>query len=383
MFSFVFVVNVEAQAAVFDVVRYGAVADGKTDNTKAFSEAWNQACQTRGSTMVLIPKGTYLLNPIIFEGPCKGRTGFSIQGTLKASTDKQYFGLGYWINFRYVNDLAIDGRGSLDGQGPSAWPYNSCSKASSCRVLPTSLKLDFITNSIVNGITLIDSKQVQINLFACQGLKISNVKIQAPADSPNTDGIHMGKSIDIEIFNSEISTGDDCISLSPGSRNINVHNVLCGPGHGISVGSLGKGPDEDDVEALAVRNSTFVGTENGVRVKTWATNYPSNVRNLTYDQIHMVNVRNPIIIDQKYCLTGNCKQGSSSSQVQIRDVKFRNIWGDSTSEVAVDLECSQSRPCQGIELNNIDLVYNKGPARSYCSNAGGVALGRQTPPSCL
>lgn len=155
---------------------------------------------------------------------------------------------------------------------------------------------------------MIDSKQVHINLFACQGLKISNVKIRAPADSPNTDGIHMGKSIDIEIFDSKISTGDDCISMSPGARNINVHNVVCGPGHGISVGSLGKNPNEDDVEALVVRNCTFVGTENGVRVKTWASNYQSNVRNLTYDQINMVNVRNPIIIDQQYCPSGRCNQ---------------------------------------------------------------------------
>lgn len=34
MFLFAFVVNVQAQVVVFDVVRYGAVADGKTDNTK-------------------------------------------------------------------------------------------------------------------------------------------------------------------------------------------------------------------------------------------------------------------------------------------------------------------------------------------------------------
>lgn len=152
-----------------------------------------------------------------------------------------------------------------------------------------------------------NSKQVHMNLFACRGLKISHIQIRAPANSPNTDGIHMGYSNDIEVFDSGIATGDDCISLSPGSRNVRVHNVVCGPGHGISVGSLGKGPNEADVEEVHVWNCTFVGTQNGVRVKTWATNYPGNVRHLTYDGIQMINVGNPIIIDQQYCPSNNCK----------------------------------------------------------------------------
>ncbi|KAM0947221.1 putative endo-polygalacturonase [Dioscorea sansibarensis] len=72
--------------------------------------------------------------------------------------------------------------------------------------------------------------------------------------------------------------------------------------HGCSIGSLGKGEvREDVVENVTVRNSMLTGTENGVRIKTWAK--PSNgyVKAITFENILMRHVNNPIIIDQGYC----------------------------------------------------------------------------------
>ena len=104
--------------------------------------------------------------------------------------------------------------------------------------------------------------------MGCYNLKINDLKITAHADSPNTDGIHIGRSNGIEISHSVIATGDDCVSLGQGSKNILVSDVFCGPGHGISVGSLGKDTKDEEVVGLTVRNCTFTGTSNGVRVKT-------------------------------------------------------------------------------------------------------------------
>ncbi len=178
-----------------------------------------------------------------------------------------------------------------------------------------SLRFDFVTNSRISHLTSINSKNAHVNLFACKGIMIDNVHLQAPADSPNTDGIHIGTSSTIEISNSIIATGDDCVSMSPGSQNIHVRNVKCGPGHGISVGSLGGSAGEEDVSGLLVTNCTFTGTDNGVRVKTWAKPHASNVFNLTFADIIMENVRNPIIIDQRYCPSASCVQVASSCPI--------------------------------------------------------------------
>ncbi|GAY61202.1 hypothetical protein CUMW_208020 [Citrus unshiu] len=83
----------------------------------------------------------------------------------------------------------------------------------------------------------------------------------------NWDGIE-ARSNGIEISHSVIATGDDCVSLGQGSKNILVSDVFFGPGHGISVGSLGKDTKDEEVVGLTVRNCTFTGTSNGVRVKT-------------------------------------------------------------------------------------------------------------------
>lgn len=68
-----------------------------------------------------------------------------------------------------------------------------------------------------------------------------------------------------------------------------------------SIGSLGKELNEAGVQNVTVTNAVFSGSDNGVRIKSWAR--PSNgfVRNILFQNIVMNNVDNPIIIDQNYC----------------------------------------------------------------------------------
>ncbi|XP_040369193.1 exopolygalacturonase [Rosa chinensis] len=233
---------VHAQRKVFDVTNYGARADGKIDNSKAFINAWNGACQNIGGGMVLFPKGTFVVAPVVLPGRCKGPMELEIQGTLQASKEvKDFIGIDHWITIQYVDGLNISGGGTLDGLGADGWGYNDCLKnPGRCKQLPATLRLDFVTKGYITNITSINSKNTHINLFACKEVLIRNIKISAPGESPNTDGIHIGNSQNIYIVDSQISTGDDCVSVLPGSQYINVTGVQCGPGHGISIGSLGR-----------------------------------------------------------------------------------------------------------------------------------------------
>lgn len=55
------------------------------------------------------------------------------------------------------------------------------------------------------------------------------------------------------------------------------------------------------MQNVTVKTATFTGTQNGLRVKTWAR--PSNgfVRDVSFQHIVIVNAQNPVIIDQNYC----------------------------------------------------------------------------------
>lgn len=139
-------------------------------------------------------------------------------------------------------------------------------------------------------------------------IRLNGLHIFAPEDSPNTDGMHISKSNGVRVSKTVIRTGDDCVSLGQGATNVNITRVTCGPGHGISVGSLGKLPNELDVTGVNVRNCTMVGTTNGIRIKTWPASGPSKAAGFLFSNIVMDNVKYPIIIDQNYGTNSNKDQ---------------------------------------------------------------------------
>ncbi|XP_060673793.1 exopolygalacturonase-like [Ziziphus jujuba] len=220
--------------------------------------------------------------------------------------------------------------------------------------LPPEKEVDF-SIELIPGVQAADSKMFHINLLGCNNLKLESLNISAPKDSPNTDGIHIGYSKNIEISSSTIGTGDDCVSLGQGSKNINIFDISCGPGHGISVGSLGNYPDEREVLIrLSVWNCTSNETQNGVRIKTWPDNTTDGfVSNIVFDDIFMNNVGNPIIIDQKYCPYYKCRP-ELASHINVSNLSYTNIHGTSASKVAVSLVCSSDFPCQNVKIGDIN-----------------------------
>lgn len=76
--------------------------------------------------------------------------------------------------------------------------------------------------------------------------------------------------------------------------------ITCGPGHGISIGSLGKRLNELDVQGVIVKNCTLIGTTNGLRIKTYEGSSPSKASVMLFQDIVMHDVKNPIVVDQNY-----------------------------------------------------------------------------------
>ncbi|XP_020416298.1 polygalacturonase-like [Prunus persica] len=173
----------------------------------------------------------------------------------------------------------------------------------------------------------------------------------------NTDGIHIGRSTGINITATTIGTGDDCISIGDGTKDLTVTNVTCRPGHDIAIGSLGRYPEEEPVSGINIQKCTLTDTTNGVRIKTWpASPKDSTASDIHFEDITMVNVGNPILIDKEYCPWNECKKGVPS-KVKISNVSFKNIKGTCTDPVAVKLACSPGLPCENVELSDIDLKY--------------------------
>jgi len=71
----------------------------------------------------------------------------------------------------------------------------------------------FVNNSNIKDITSLNSKMGHFNFFSVHHFNITGVTITAPGDSPNTDGIKMGSCSNIQISDTNIGTGDDCIAI--------------------------------------------------------------------------------------------------------------------------------------------------------------------------
>ncbi|PHU15226.1 Polygalacturonase [Capsicum chinense] len=155
-------------------------------------------------------------------------------------------------------------------------------------------------NLKVRDIRMLNSQQMHISISNSIHVEVSHIIVQAPAKSPNTDGIHISSSTLVAIKDCTIRTGDDCISIVNNSSNILVKNIACGPGHGISIGSLGKSNSWAQVHNVCVDGAYLSNTENGVRIKTWQGGR-GYVRKISFTNVWMENVSNPIIIDQYYC----------------------------------------------------------------------------------
>ncbi|OWM84790.1 hypothetical protein CDL15_Pgr027577 [Punica granatum] len=369
-----FLALVQSSNAVYNVVSYGAKSNGRTDSALAFSKAWSAACRSTVPATIYVPRGKFLLGAIVFRGPCRSRVTFRMYGTLLASSN--YWSLGNsndWILFQYVNRLSIHG-GTLNAQGATYWACRRSGK--SCPTPAKTISFQRSSNVLVSGLTSFNSKMFHFFVARCTNVRIQGVRIFAPSWSPNTDGIHVQTSSGITITSSLIKTGDDCISMGPGSKNVWIDRISCG--------SLGQYANEEAVQNVTVRNVVFTGTQNGVRIKSWETAYPGSVTSVQFRNIIMRNVFNPIIIDQEYCPSNiNCP--NKSSGVKISRVTYKNIKGTSATQVAASFVCSPSNPCQGIKLRDINLSHHtrKLAVTSYCKNARGSTSGPVLPRSCL
>ncbi|KAI3997407.1 hypothetical protein MKX01_017777 [Papaver californicum] len=369
-------------AVTYNILNFGAKPDGgKTASTNSLLKTWANACKSIKPSTIYVPPGTYLINQAVFSGPCKNKITFRIDGTLVAPAN--YYGVGNtgsWILFSDVTGVTVLG-GTINAHGSGYW---ACKRSGrSCPQGARSMSFTSSKNIVIDGLTSIDSQLSHLSINVCNNVMMKNLRIMAPEDSPNTDGIDVQMSNDVTITDSSIQTGDDCVSIGPGAKSILIKRTECGPGHGVSIGSLARDFNEEGVQDITVNNVTFNGSQNGLRIKTWAR--PSNgfVKNILYQNIVMNNVLNPIIIDQNYC-PGNKGCPNQNSGVKISGVTYQNIRGTSASPVAIKFGCSPMTPCSGIKLQNVKLTnFDHKPAQSVCLNAGGTALGLVSPKSCL
>jgi polygalacturonase len=270
----------------FDITKFGAKPDGTT-NASAAIRAAIEACVKAGGGRVVVPAGRFLTGPIHLAS----RVNLHVAegATLLFDRDPKAYlpvvltrfegmELMNYSPFIYAfdaEDVAITGRGTLDGQGDAQhwwlWARGSASSSQGAararlvdqvaKGVPVAdrvygegafMRPNFIQpykcrNVLIEGVTIVNSPMWEIHPVLSTNVTIRDVSIRS--HGPNNDGCDPESCRDVLIDRCTFDTGDDCIALKSGRNddgrrvNVPIENVIIRDctmkdGHGgVTIGS--------------------------------------------------------------------------------------------------------------------------------------------------
>lgn len=365
-------------SSICDPRDYGAKGDGRAKDTLAIQAAID-ACATKGGGTVRLRAGTFLSAPIIL----KSNITLQIEkgATLLGSSDhndyphKQEFrapGLQSLVSAMNASNVSIVGEGTIDGAGESWWSTARSTKNAGVMgapfLRPRLVVFDRCTHVLVEGITIQNSPMWQLVPYYSHDITIRNVRILAPADSPNTDAIDPFSSSNVRIEHVLADVGDDNVAIKSGaanssgpdepSRDITITDCTFLHGHGLSIGSELAGGAQN-IRAQHIR---FKGTDNGIRLKS-NRDRGNDVGPVFISDVDMVEVKNALIVSEFYPKVlppdPDPPQPVTRLTPHFHDITIEklNATGVELAGVIVGLP---EAPIKGIILRNVLVTANRG-----------------------
>lgn len=377
-----------------DLLRFGAVGDGKKDCTAAFKKAID-ACNQAGGGRVVVPPGSFLTGAIRLKSNVNlhvsaGATlTFSPAPATYTPVVHTRFEGTECMNFSPLiyafeqENFAVTGRGVLDGSASDdnwwAWTKRSGGKApagASIRALldlgergvPVSrrvfglghyLRPNFIQpyrckNVLIEGISIKNSPMWAIHPVLCTNVTIHTVTIDS--HGPNNDGCDPESCTDVLIKECSFDTRDDCVAIKSGrnadgrrinvpSQNIVIQGCTMKDGHGgVTIGSEISG---------GVRNvfaETCRMTGPNLDRALWFKNNAR--RGGILEHIYMRDVEVGQVADAVISVDFHYEEGEKGSFTPVvRNVGVRNV-KSRKSEYALYLRGFKNAPITGIQLED-------------------------------
>ena len=211
---------------VYDVCRFGALGDGKTDDAVAIQQAIDR-CSSEGGGRVLLPANhTFLAGPI----QLKSNVELHLQATatLLANPDESIYHLSafgdnkgegmMWIYAQHAQNISITGMGTISGNGVA---FMGAELDDSYELKPVTtfdprphvITLTDVRNVVVRDVTIRDGAYWTLHLVGCDGAVIDGINLLNNLKIRNGDGIDLDHSRNVRIANCHITSGDDCICL--------------------------------------------------------------------------------------------------------------------------------------------------------------------------
>lgn len=322
----------------FKITDYGAVADGKTDNTEATRKAI-EACHKAKGGRVVVPPGVWLTGAIHLKSNVNLHV--SEGATLKFIPDPaKYLPVVFtrWEGVELMNyspliyafeqeNLAITGNGTLDGSASydNWWGWNKKLPGQATKQVPARNRLieqgdqgvpvaerkhgegsylrpNFIQpyrsrNILIEGVTILNSPMWEINPVLCTNVTVRGVTVNS--HGPNNDGCDPESCKDVLIEDCIFDTGDDCIAIKSGRDN---------DGRRVGVPS----------ENIIIRDSTMKDGHGGV---VMGSEISGGVRNVFVENCKMDSPN----LDRALRFKSNARRGGVIENVYLRNIEVGRV----------------------------------------------------------
>lgn len=372
-------------ANTFNIKDYGASTTAE-DNTKAIQKALDAVPSTGG--MVVIPAGTWMFGSTdqmtskteVLSIKSKTVLHLCAGATLKlveygkAPNNKTLF-IG--CKNKNQSDIVIEGEGEtsiIDGQGTRWWKARDNKETFNPGAM---IRFEKGSRFLIRNLKVQNSPGVNITLSNSNGANngtVHDVTIYNPSSetkteqpSHNTDGISIWGH-HMNIYNCNISTGDDNVVCDNDAQYIHVWNCKFGTGHGASIGSYTK-----NIKHVWFDNIDMNGTTAGIRMKT-GINSDGTLRgngeeDWKFTNFTMTNVKNPFSIDCFYDKNYNSDPAVDKANARALDSTTPTYNGILLQNVKTTDVCDGNaifligRPeshIKNVTLDNVQISAKKG-----------------------
>lgn len=374
-------------ANTFNITNYGA-STLASDNTKAIQKALDAVPTTGG--MVVIPAGTWMFGSTdqmtskteVLSIKSKTVLHLCAGATLKlveygkAPNNKTVF-IGGKNKGKNVTDVVIEGEGEtsiIDGQGARWWLAKEQSETFNPGAM---IRFEQGKRFLLRNFKIQNTPGVNItisNSGKASHATIHGVTISEPASeagkgkaSHNTDGVSIWGPY-VNIYNCNISNGDDNVVCDNDAQYIHVWNCNFGTGHGASIGSYTK-----NIKHVWFDKITMNGTTAGIRMKT-GINSDGTLRgggeeDWKFTNFTMTKVKNPLSIDCFYDKNYNSDPAVDKANARALDSTTPTYNGIYLQNVKTTDVCDGNaiffvgRPeshIKNVTLDNVQISAKKG-----------------------
>ncbi|MFA7157666.1 MAG: glycosyl hydrolase family 28 protein [Kiritimatiellia bacterium] len=347
---------------MYNIIDYGAIADGKTVNTGHIQKAIDD-CAGKGGGTVYFPAGEFISGTLYLKShvTLHMETGAVLRGSKDVSDypvtvpdgiskDAEFTrSLIYGENLKHVG---ITGHGIIDGNSGAFFQDLQELRASDYmawrKLRPFNVRIVGCEHVVIKDVTLMNACAWCVHCRGCGNLQIGGIALDSRQKGvPNADGIDLDGCENVRISDCDITSSDDALVIfGKTSKNIVIANCLLSSNcHAFKI--YGSGAFQNICLNNCIIHDTNRGgislqLHNGCRL----------------DNLSVSNV----IMDRVKCALWIQQTGSPGHEPEgsVSDISISNIQAKGADSIGCLITGTPAFPLKNVTLSNIRIAFAGG-----------------------